>query len=570
MKKTTRIEGAIIVVLLYAALSGFIIADAAAQNGANTSEQNNSITPDIPSFSMSIPSASTSGLQSQSSPTSLIINYDQTRIEPQKIKPGESGTLIIVIQNTGGFEARDVRAWIPDTGNVKGGGYWSLGDIVPGQSVTAKTTLRLDKGSYIGTHVVTVQLEYKSYWIDSFGKKDSKNVKTNWQVPIEVYGDANFQISADDDEFYNDVAGDLRLRGNVKQEVFDVDAILRSSCASILGSEKIYTGHLNANQNFILNYKIKPKIVGTCPFSLELKYDDASGRPYSEMLSFGLDVKRTTIDMKVLDVTYPLLSPGDTAEISFTLKNVGNAVASDATIILGLTMEDVTKISPEFAAQMASEYPFVVVDSSEKYIEDFQPDESRKVSFRVKIDKDAKAKAYDIPLKIKFFDPSGMQHDISKTVGIQIMGEPEIEVNIKESEITKNKNIGKITVEILNKGSSDAQFFDIMIIPTEKYTVISKDEEYIGTLESDDSENVDFNIKVLDTQDQDKVTISLLIEYKDNYNKKYSKNIEIDLDIISDNDLGGGGSMIFNIIILAVLVIAGYLIYRKFFAARQA
>jgi len=133
------------------------------------------------------------------------------------------------------------------------------------------------------------------------------------------------------------------------------------------------------------------------------------------------------------------------------------------------------------------------------------------------------------PIKIKYFDSAGTSHEVTKTVGIEVRGKPEIEVRIKESEITKNKNIGKISVEILNKGSSDAQFFNIKILPTEQYSVISNNEEYIGSLESDDSENVDFDIKVYNTQDVNIVPVSLSIEYKDNYNNEYKEDLTVNL-----------------------------------------
>jgi len=45
------------------------------------------------------------------SPTALVVNYDMTKVD-KDLKPGGSGTLIIVIQNTGGLPAKDVEASI--------------------------------------------------------------------------------------------------------------------------------------------------------------------------------------------------------------------------------------------------------------------------------------------------------------------------------------------------------------------------------------------------------------------------------------------------------------------------
>jgi len=46
-----------------------------------------------------------------SSPTSIVVNYDLTKID-RDLKPGDSGTLIVIIQNTGGLPAKEVEASI--------------------------------------------------------------------------------------------------------------------------------------------------------------------------------------------------------------------------------------------------------------------------------------------------------------------------------------------------------------------------------------------------------------------------------------------------------------------------
>lgn len=499
----------------------------------------------------------------QQAPTSLVVNYDLTMLD-KDLKPGDSGTLIIVIQNTGGLPAKEVKATLshPPPG-FSAFISSNLGTINPGASVTVKTRVTVSEEVKAGTYMLSMTLDYKSERYDSTGKLKTEDADSDWQIPVRVYGEANFQISAADKDFYEDVTDDLVLKGSVKQGVRNVYAEISGNCASVIGAEKIYLGNLDRNENFVLNYTIKPNTPGICSMSVNFDYDDTSGSSSSETESFGLDIKRSNVDVKVMDVKYPLLNPGDTADIIFTLENVGSAEASDVTIILGLSMEDISKIPQGLLAQMAAEYPFVVVGSSEKYIKNFRGGETKEATFSVRINKDAKTKAYEIPLKIKYYDSAGMEHEISKTVGVEVRGKPEIVIRINEAEITKNKNIGKINVEIVNKGSSDAQFFNIKILPTEQYFIISDDEEYIGTLESDDSENVDFEIKVYDTLSVNAVPISLSAAYKDNYNNEYAENFNVNLKILSDDDAGVGGGMPLNIIAVLIVLVLIYLIYRK-------
>ena len=526
-------------------------------------------------------------------PTALSLNYELTKVD-KPLKAGSSGTLIVVIQNTGGLPAEEVRASILSTaGGVSASDTWNLGTINPGQLITLTTKISVANNVNPGTYIIPLKLDFRSKRYDStvMGIKTTDE-KSEWKIIVKVSGEANFQVTAEKQEFYKDVTSDLVLKGGVKQKISNVYAILypthilaltsgvasvsstgeaasgasatstASNCASIIGSEKVYLGNLEANQNFVLNYTIKPNTLGICSMSVSFDYDDASGSSETETETFGLEIKISNTDIKVSDIKYPLLNPGDTAGITFVLENVGSAGASDVTVTLGLSMEDMSKIPSNLLTQMTSEYPFVVVGSSEKYIKNFEGGEKKEVSFSVKINKDAKAKAYEIPLKIKYFDSAGAGHEISKIVGIEIRSKPEIELMIKGSEITKNKNIGKISVELINKGSSDAQFLNLKIMPTDQYSVISANEEYIGTLESDDSENVDFNIKINDTN-VDAVPISLSIEYKDNYNDEYKKDLKVDLGIPSDSDLGNGGITFTTIIIVLIVLVVIYLVYKK-------
>ncbi|PKP53582.1 MAG: hypothetical protein CVT90_02195 [Candidatus Altiarchaeales archaeon HGW-Altiarchaeales-3] len=231
--------------------------------------------------------------------------------------------------------------------------------------------------------------------------------------------------------------------------------------------------------------------------------------------------------------------------------------------MLGIGLEDISKIPANLLGQMAAEYPFVVIGSSEKYIENFKSGDTNEISFKLRINNDAKTKGYEMPMKIKYFDPAGIPHEISKTVGVEVKGQPGIELRIKESEITGSKGSGKITIEILNKGSADAQFFKIKILSSDKYSVISGDEEYIGSLESDDSENVDFNIKVPNPQKVNNVPISLSIEYKDNYNEEYKENFNVNLKVLSDDDLVNGGSGLMTVVIILIILVLVYLVYKK-------
>lgn len=367
---------------------------------------------------------------SQSSSTSLVVNYGITQID-KDLRPGDSGTLIVVIQNTGGLEARDVKAWVMDTGNIGGGGIWNIGNIVPGQSTTIKTTITVNKNAYIGMHTIPLLLKYKSYWINNEGMKESKNLETEWQIPIRVYTDVNFQIQPEKTEFYKDVASELIIKGTAKGEIRNLNGEITSNCLTVIGSGKKYLGNLDSNQNFVLNYTIKPNTAGTCSIDISLGYLDNSGKNASENIRIGLSVLEPDVNLKILDVDFGAPSPGDVIDLKIKIKNVGTTAAESVTT--NIDLKD----------------PFVPVQTSEVYLENINPGDEKEISFKISINPNAEIKAYKIPLKINY-KIGGVEYSDNKSIGVDIVGTVNIEViNV---EVVRDK----LRIEIANTGTRTA------------------------------------------------------------------------------------------------------------------
>jgi len=125
---------------------------------------------------------------------------------------------------------------------------------------------------------------------------------------------------------------------------------------------------------------------------------------------------------KILDINYPSLNPADTTEITLILKNVGSADSSDVTVTLGFTIADISKMPSNLIGQLAAEYPFVVVGSSGKYIQNFEVGESKELEFKLRIDNDAKTRSYEIPLNIEYYNTEGVKQKVVKTIDIEIKG----------------------------------------------------------------------------------------------------------------------------------------------------
>lgn len=366
-----------------------------------------------------------------SSPTSLVVNYDLTKTD-KDLKPGDSGTLIIIIQNTGGLPAKDVEASIlyPPQGisaSVKSG----LGTINPGASVTVKTGVIVSDTVKPGTYMLSLKLDYTSESYDFTGKLKEEDAGSEWQIPLSIYGDANFQISVEKTDFYKDIASGLIIKGVAKGEVRNLDARLTGGCVTIIGSEKKYLGNLAANQNFILNYTIKPNTVGACSIDVSVNYIDNSGKSVSEAVRIGLSIMEPDIDLKILNVDFGTPSPGDVIDLKIKIKNVGMVFAESVTASLYLNS------------------PFVPVQTSELYIGAIGANEEKEILFKISVNPDAEIKAYQIPLLINY-KIGGVEYNDNKSLGIDIAGDVNLEViNV---EIVRDK----LRIDVANTGTRTA------------------------------------------------------------------------------------------------------------------
>ena len=366
-----------------------------------------------------------------SSPTSLVVNYDLTKID-RDLKPGDSGTLIIVIQNTGGLPAKDVEASIsyPPQG-ISASVKSNLGTINPGASVTVRTLVTISDNVKPDTYLLSLKLSFTSESYNYAGMLKDEDVTSEWQIPVTVYGTPNFQLSVEKTEFYKDIASNLIIKGVAKGDLRNLDSRLSGDCVTVIGSEKKYVGDLEANRNFILNYTIKPNTAGTCSIDVSLNYFDNSGKSSSEATRIGLSVLEPDADIKILDVSFGTPSPGDVIELKIKVKNVGVIPAEGMTASLDLSS------------------PFVPVRTSELYAGPIGENEEKEIIFLISVNPEAEIKAYKILLAIDY-KIGGVEYSEKKDIGVDISGRVNLEV------ISVAIERDKLRIEVANTGTRTA------------------------------------------------------------------------------------------------------------------
>lgn len=388
---------------------------------------------------LSVMTISAQGFISGSSTSKVSTASSQLIIDPNlvqfsKVHPGEIGILNFVVQNTGSLDAEDVEIWIPDTNVFSIGDKLKIGTI-PGLSFrNLQTTVKVAKDANPGVYPVSIHLNYKKKKTGNYGSVDTENVDENWVIKLAVYGNPNFQLTAENTIFYKDIVSDFILNGYAENSAKSVSAELSSECLNVINSAKRYIGNIQKGDKFNLKYKIQPKS-RPCAAQILIKYSDFSGNENTEIIPIGLQVNDNDIDFKIVDVQYGTLSPGQNAELNISLKNTGS-----------FNVEDVS-FSIDFKD------PFSPIKTSEKYVDSFNKDEVKTISFQFSIKDDAETKGYTVPLNINY-KISGVSYSTTKQIGLNVEGNillivTDVKTSGDKLEITI-ANIGTRTAESIN------------------------------------------------------------------------------------------------------------------------
>ncbi len=467
-------------------------------------------------------------------PTSLMVDYNLTHID-KELKPGDTGTLLIVIRNTGGFEARDVKAWIPDTANIKGGDSWNIGDIAPGQSRIIETTIRINKNVYIGTHTTQLYLDYKSYWMDSNGRVDSKDQKTNWPIIIPVKGDINFVVQ----HVSKCVAGEdsnLEIEiGNIgRDKADDIIFTLSTGNEIIPVQSKINIDSIKPGEIAKLNFKVhvRESASGTLPIAIAISYDDGTGKKKNESLITSMSVSGTKNPKIIVDnikISPDDAEPGKNVKVAITIKNAGEQNAKKITTKLNLS------------------YPFTPIESGmSTYLEELKSGEEKTLNFTIVSGTNTKAGTYSIPLIIEYSNPQNIkQETLNDIFGIKLNGKAKLNLaDIKTDPIKViTGNEATLMIRIENSGTGDAESVKASIdLPFQGVK-----EVFLGKIKVDDDA---LSVFILQPDNEGNFNYNLTIRYEDDLG---AHNAHENLNIVVYPKNNDGTGIIAGVVITGII-----------------
>ena len=369
------------------------------------------------------------------SPSNMVVDFEATSVA-SALHPGDSGILNLVVKNSGGYRAENVKILITNPNILDGEKRFNVGTIDSGSSKTFTVPLKVKPAAKAGVNSLVVTLDYDGY--DSDGSRQNDR-QSRWEIPVTIRGSPNFEVSLTKTTYFKDTLDTLSLTGMIRGSVKDLTATLSSTCMTFIGSSRKYVGALNANQEFNISYEMKPTATGACQSNLTLSYKDESGSSSSDSLTLGVNIEGAGVDFKVVNVSYGETGPGEKVSIFVELKNVGKAAAGDSTLSLSLSS------------------PFVPVDTSERYIGSVSGGESVETTFNVAVGWDAQIQPYSIPLQVSY-KVGGTSYNVTKDIGVDVAGKIILEViNVDTSR--------GLQIDIANIGTRTAEGVKAILTP---------------------------------------------------------------------------------------------------------
>jgi hypothetical protein len=228
--------------------------------------------------------------------------------------------------------------------------------------------------------------------------------------------------------------------------------------------------------------------------------------------------------------------PGQIADVILTLRNAGRIGVKN--INVGIELEDGT---------------FSTIGSgAKKRVDRIDAGETEQVTFQLASDTSTVVKVYSIPVSLSYQDERNAVYADTAKFTLVVNAAPELSLTVDSTDFESKTKPGTVSLKVVNKGVVDLKYVTVRLVQTPEYDVLSpSNEEYVGNLDSDDFETVDFLIKPVAENPRLKVQL----EFKDPYNLNFAQDYDLPLRIITDKDLGKGGAPWG--VIVALLLVAG-------------
>ena len=271
------------------------------------------------------------------------------------------------------------------------------------------------------------------------------------------------------------------------------------------------------------------------------------------------------LNIKDVTVSPNEVEPGQSVKISLDIENeLGEDLEN---VLVSLNLNGVTMQSTIIPG-----VPFAPYQSStDRTIEQLDDGDEETVEFELIAEADAEAGIYKIPVKITYNLENQTAPVVKESsIGVTVNAEPELQLNYDALLIKGQKT--KLNLEITNAGLTKIKFLNAEINNANGLDILSSKKVYVGDIESDDFDNVEFEVFVSKNAGST-INLPVKLTYRDAINNQKTETINMLLTVYSREQALEKGLISNNntmyYVAGAVVLIVAYIIYRKIRKARK-
>ena len=256
------------------------------------------------------------------------------------------------------------------------------------------------------------------------------------------------------------------------------------------------------------------------------------------------------------NVAFPAkAAPGSSNSMDLRLENLADGQVKNVQVNLDFGSDDL---------------PLASKGSSQKNVVSIEPGETRNISYTLDIDESAENGVYKLPIDITFENEAGTQFNQSASTSVNIGGEPRLRAGLNSEEPLRDGETREVTFRLVNQGYGSAEFVSLELEETDVVEVIGSNDEYIGSMDSDDFQTASFQVNVdaeTESVERDEVDFPVRINYSDSMGERaVTQNVSAELytqEEIQRYGLGNTGNPLPLILIILVVLGGGVFYWRK-------
>jgi hypothetical protein len=240
--------------------------------------------------------------------------------------------------------------------------------------------------------------------------------------------------------------------------------------------------------------------------------------------------------------------PGQIADVSVEIENVFEYDVSNLRVSLDLT-------NTPFAPYQSS---------SEIFLDELKDGDEEDFDFQLIVLPDTSSGIYKIPIQINYKNNASENITKNEVISLIVNSQPELRVSLEDSVTIIKGQENKISIRIINSGLADVKFVYLSLGGNGGVQVLSENEQYIGEINSDDFDNVNYRIYV-SSGASNNIDIPITLKYRDATNKQFTETKIISMRTYSlkeVQDLGLVKKPSYTIYIVIGLLLVVYIIYK--------